>query len=123
MLDAEGLSVRGLDAVVVGASNIVGRPMSLELLLMGSTTTVCHRFTRDLAAQVRRAELLVVAVGKPGLIRGEWIHDGAIVVDVGMNRLGNGHLVGDGVRRRLRTGRLDHAGPGRRRPDDGHADA
>ncbi|MGD9597567.1 MAG: bifunctional methylenetetrahydrofolate dehydrogenase/methenyltetrahydrofolate cyclohydrolase FolD [Steroidobacteraceae bacterium] len=95
MLDAEGLSVRGLDAVVVGASNIVGRPMSLELLLMGATTTVCHRFTRDLAAQVRRAELLVVAVGKPGLIRGEWIREGAIVVDVGMNRLGNGHLVGD----------------------------
>ncbi|MEZ5533687.1 MAG: bifunctional methylenetetrahydrofolate dehydrogenase/methenyltetrahydrofolate cyclohydrolase FolD [Steroidobacteraceae bacterium] len=95
MLDAEGLSVRGLDAVVVGASNIVGRPMSLELLLMGATTTVCHRFTRDLEAQVRRAELLVVAVGKPGLIRGEWVREGAIVVDVGMNRLENGHLVGD----------------------------
>ena len=95
MLDAEGLSVRGLDAVVVGASNIVGRPMSLELLLMGATTTVCHRFTRDLEGQVRRAELLVVAVGKPGLIRGEWVREGAIVVDVGMNRLGNGHLVGD----------------------------
>ncbi len=95
MLDAEGLSVRGLDAVVVGASNIVGRPMSLELLLMGATTTVCHRFTRDLEAQVRRAELLVVAVGKPGIVRGDWIRKGAIVVDVGMNRLGNGHLVGD----------------------------
>ncbi|MBV6422241.1 MAG: Bifunctional protein FolD protein [Steroidobacteraceae bacterium] len=95
MLDAEGLSVRGLDAVVVGASNIVGRPMSLELLLMGATTTVCHRFTRDLEAQVRRAELLVVAVGKPGLIRGGWVREGAIVVDVGMNRLENGHLVGD----------------------------
>jgi len=95
MLDAEGLSVRGLEAVVVGASNIVGRPMSLELLLMGATTTVCHRFTRDLAAEVRRAELLVVAVGKPGLIRGEWVREGAIVVDVGMNRLDNGHLVGD----------------------------
>ncbi len=95
MLDAEGLSVRGLDAVVVGASNIVGRPMSLELLLMGATTTVCHRFTRDLEGQVRRAELLVVAVGKPGLIRGEWVREGAIVVDVGMNRLENGHLVGD----------------------------
>lgn len=95
MLDAEGLSVRGLEAVVVGASNIVGRPMSLELLLMGATTTVCHRFTRDLAAEVRRAELLVVAVGKPGIIRGEWIREGAIVVDVGMNRLDNGHLVGD----------------------------
>ena len=95
MLDAEGLSVRGLEAVVVGASNIVGRPMSLELLLMGATTTVCHLFTRDLAAEVRRAELLVVAVGKPGLIRGEWVREGAIVVDVGMNRLDNGHLVGD----------------------------
>lgn len=95
MLDAEGLSVRGLEAVVVGASNIVGRPMSLELLLMGATTTVCHRFTRDLEAQVRRAELLVVAVGKPGIIRGEWVREGAIVVDVGMNRLDNGHLVGD----------------------------
>ena len=95
MLDAEGLSVRGLEAVVVGASNIVGRPISLELLLMGATTTVCHRFTRDLAAEVRRAELLVVAVGKPGIIRGEWIREGAIVVDVGMNRLDNGHLVGD----------------------------
>ncbi len=95
MLDAEGLSVRGLEAVVIGASNIVGRPMSLELLLMGATTTVCHRFTRDLEAQVRRAELLVVAVGKPGIVRGAWIREGAIVVDVGMNRLGNGHLVGD----------------------------
>ena len=95
MLDAEGLSVRGLDAVVIGASNIVGRPMSLELLLMGATTTVCHRFTRNLEEQVRRAELLVVAVGKPGSVRGEWIREGAIGVDVGMNRLGNGHLVGD----------------------------
>ena len=95
MLDAEGLSVRGLDAVVIGASNLVGRPMSLELLLMGATTTVCHRFTRNLEEQVRRAELLVVAVGKPGIVRGEWIREGAIVVDVGMNRLGNGHLVGD----------------------------
>lgn len=95
MLDGVGLSVRGLDAVVVGASNIVGRPMSLELLLMGATTTVCHRFTRNLEAQVRRAEVLVVAVGKPGLVRGEWIREGAIVVDVGMNRLPDGHLVGD----------------------------
>ncbi|MBX3695448.1 MAG: bifunctional methylenetetrahydrofolate dehydrogenase/methenyltetrahydrofolate cyclohydrolase FolD [Steroidobacteraceae bacterium] len=95
MLDAEGLSVRGLDAVVVGASNIVGRPMSLELLLMGATTTVCHRFTRNLEAHVRAAELLVVAVGKPGIVRGEWIRPGAIVVDVGMNRLESGKLVGD----------------------------
>jgi methylenetetrahydrofolate dehydrogenase (NADP+)/methenyltetrahydrofolate cyclohydrolase len=95
MLDAVGLSVRGLNAVVVGASNIVGRPMSLELLLMGATTTVCHRFTRDLEAHVRAAEVLVVAVGNPGIVRGEWIRPGAIVVDVGMNRLANGKLVGD----------------------------
>jgi methylenetetrahydrofolate dehydrogenase (NADP+)/methenyltetrahydrofolate cyclohydrolase len=95
LLDSAGLSVKGLDAVVVGASNIVGRPMSLELLLMGATTTVCHRFTRDLEAQVRRAELLVVAVGKPGLVPGAWIRPGAIVVDVGMNRLDDGRLVGD----------------------------
>ena len=95
MLDAVGLSVRGLNAVVVGASNIVGRPMSLELLLMGATTTVCHRFTRDLAAHVATAEVLVVAVGKPDIVRGAWIRPGAIVVDVGMNRLANGKLVGD----------------------------
>jgi methylenetetrahydrofolate dehydrogenase (NADP+)/methenyltetrahydrofolate cyclohydrolase len=95
MLEAEGLSVRGMNATVVGASNIVGRPMMLELLLMGATTTICHRFTRDLATEVGRAEVLVVAVGKPGLIRGEWIREGAIVVDVGMNRLENGKLVGD----------------------------
>jgi methylenetetrahydrofolate dehydrogenase (NADP+)/methenyltetrahydrofolate cyclohydrolase len=81
--------------VVVGASNLVGRPMALELLIAGATVTVCHRFTRDLSEHVARAEILVVAVGKPGLIRGEWIREGAVVVDVGMNRLANGKLVGD----------------------------
>ena len=95
LLEHTGAPLRGLDAVVVGASNIVGRPMALELLLAGCTVTTCHRFTRDLAAQVRRAELLVVAVGKPGLIKGEWIRPGAIVIDVGMNRDGQGRLVGD----------------------------
>ncbi|MCC6301529.1 MAG: bifunctional methylenetetrahydrofolate dehydrogenase/methenyltetrahydrofolate cyclohydrolase FolD [Gammaproteobacteria bacterium] len=95
LLERTGTPLRGLDAVVVGASNIVGRPMSLELLLAGCTVTTCHRFTRDLAAQVRRAELLVVAVGKPGLIKGEWIRPGAIVIDVGMNRDAEGGLVGD----------------------------
>jgi len=95
LLEHTGIPLHGLDAVVVGASNIVGRPMSLELLLGGCTATTCHRFTRDLAAQVRRAELLVVAVGKPGLVKGEWIRPGAIVIDVGMNRDAQGRLVGD----------------------------
>ena len=95
MLQQIGLSVRGLEAVVVGASNIVGRPMALELLLAGATTTVCHSQTRSLSAEVARAELLVVAVGKIGMVRGEWIRPGAIVIDVGMNRQGDGKLVGD----------------------------
>lgn len=95
MLEHIGAPLRGQNAVVVGASNIVGRPMALELLLMGATTTVCHRFTADLAAHVRRADILVVAVGKPALVRGEWIKPGAVVIDVGMNRLENGHLAGD----------------------------
>jgi len=87
--------IRGLDAVVVGASNIVGRPMGLELLLAGCTVTTCHRFTKDLEAHVRRADLLVVGVGKPNFIPGEWIKEGAIVVDVGINRLESGMLCGD----------------------------
>ncbi len=95
MLEHIGVSARGLDAVVVGASNIVGRPMALELLLAGATTTVCHTKTIDLAKHVARAELLVAAVGHPHMIRGEWIRPGAIVIDVGMNRLDDGKLVGD----------------------------
>jgi methylenetetrahydrofolate dehydrogenase (NADP+)/methenyltetrahydrofolate cyclohydrolase len=95
MLEHIEAPVRGLNAVVVGASNIVGRPMALELLLAGATTTVCHTRTRDLEAHVRRAELLVVAVGRARVIPGEWIREGAIVVDVGMNRLPDGKLVGD----------------------------
>ncbi|MFO0335753.1 MAG: bifunctional methylenetetrahydrofolate dehydrogenase/methenyltetrahydrofolate cyclohydrolase FolD [Pseudomonadota bacterium] len=95
MLDAIGLSPRGRHAVIVGASNIVGRPMALELLLMGATVTVCHRFTRDLESHVSAAEILVVAAGKPGLIPGAWIREGAAVIDVGMNRLDDGRLVGD----------------------------
>jgi methylenetetrahydrofolate dehydrogenase (NADP+)/methenyltetrahydrofolate cyclohydrolase len=87
--------IKGLDAVVVGASNHVGRPMGLELLLAGATVTTCHRFTRDLAAQVSRADLLIVAVGKPGIVKGEWIKPGAIVVDIGINRTDDGRLVGD----------------------------
>lgn len=95
LLEESDLKVRGLDATVVGASNIVGRPMALELMLAGCTTTVCHRFTRNLEEQVRRADLLVVAVGKPGLVKGEWVKEGAIVIDVGINRLEDGRLVGD----------------------------
>ncbi|WFM69780.1 bifunctional methylenetetrahydrofolate dehydrogenase/methenyltetrahydrofolate cyclohydrolase FolD [Halomonas sp. CKK8] len=95
LLEASGLEVRGLDATVVGASNIVGRPMSLELMLAGCTTTVCHRFTHNLEEHVRRADLLVVAVGKPGLVKGEWIKPGAIVIDVGINRQEDGRLIGD----------------------------
>ena len=95
LLQHYGIDVKGRHAVVVGASNIVGRPMSLELLLEGATTTVCHRFTRTLPQEVERADILVVAVGKPGLIPGEWIKPGATVVDVGINRLPNGKLAGD----------------------------
>ncbi|MDX1466985.1 MAG: bifunctional methylenetetrahydrofolate dehydrogenase/methenyltetrahydrofolate cyclohydrolase FolD [Halomonas sp.] len=95
LLQQSELSVRGLDATVVGASNIVGRPMALELMLAGCTTTVCHRFTQNLEEHVRSADLLVVAVGKPGLVKGEWIKPGAIVIDVGINRQEDGRLIGD----------------------------
>ena len=95
LLAETGIAPRGMEAVIVGASNIVGRPMALELLLAGATVTVCHRFTQDLEAHVRRAQLLVAAVGKPGLIRGEWIRPGAVVIDVGINRLPDGRLSGD----------------------------
>ena len=95
LLDHIGVSVKGKHCVVVGASNIVGRPMSLELLLMGAKTTVTHRFTQDLAHHVREAEILVAAAGKPGLIKGEWIRPGAVVVDVGINRMPDGSLCGD----------------------------
>ena len=95
LLERYNISTYGLNAVVVGASNIVGRPMSLELLLAGCTTTVTHRFTKNLRQHVENADLLVVAVGKPGFIPGEWIKPGAIVIDVGINRLESGKVVGD----------------------------
>jgi methylenetetrahydrofolate dehydrogenase (NADP+)/methenyltetrahydrofolate cyclohydrolase len=95
MLEHIGVSVKGKHCVIVGASNIVGRPMSLELLLMGATTTVTHRFTEELADHVRHADILIAAAGKPGLVKGEWIKPGAVVVDVGINRLGDGSLCGD----------------------------
>lgn len=94
LLETTGISFYGKHAVIVGASNIVGRPMALELLLAGCTVTVTHRFTEDLASHIRQADILVVAVGKPKFIKGEWIKEGAVVVDVGINRL-EGKLVGD----------------------------
>jgi len=86
---------KGSHAVIVGASNIVGRPMALELLIAGSTVTVCHRFTHDLGNFVEQADILISAVGKPGLIKSEWIKPGATVIDVGITRLENGTLSGD----------------------------
>ncbi|MBN6066793.1 bifunctional methylenetetrahydrofolate dehydrogenase/methenyltetrahydrofolate cyclohydrolase FolD [Aggregatibacter actinomycetemcomitans] len=94
LLETTGIAFHGKHAVIVGASNIVGRPMALELLLAGCTVTVTHRFTEDLAHHVRQADIIVVAVGKPRFIKGEWIKEGAVVVDVGINRI-DGKLVGD----------------------------
>ena len=95
LIQSTGVDPKGLNAVVVGASNIVGRPMTLELLLAGCTTITTHRFTKDLESFVRQAELLVVAVGKAEFIPGEWVKPGAIVIDVGINRLADDKLVGD----------------------------
>ncbi len=95
MLEREGIDVRGKNAVIVGRSNIVGRPMALELLMKAATVTVCHSQTRDLARQVGEGEVLVAAIGKPQFVPGSWIRPGAIVLDVGINRLPNGKLVGD----------------------------
>lgn len=95
LLKRYNIDSRGLNAVVVGASNIVGRPMSMELLLAGCTTTVTHRFTKHLRQHVENADILIVAVGKPCFIPGDWIKKGAIVIDVGINRLESGKVVGD----------------------------
>lgn len=95
MLAKTGIALRGLNAVVVGASNIVGVPMALELLNARATVTVCHSATKDLASKVAEADILVVGVGIAELVKGDWIKESAIVIDVGMNRLENGKLVGD----------------------------
>jgi len=95
LLETTGIDLHGKEAVIVGASNIVGRPMALELLLAGATVTVTHRFTQELAAHIQRADVVVAAAGKRGLIRGEWIKEGAIVIDVGVHRLEDGSLTGD----------------------------
>ncbi len=97
LLASTGQDLYGMHAVVVGASNIVGRPMALELLLGGCTVTITHRFTKDLAGHVAQADIVVVAAGKPGLVKGEWIKEGAIVIDVGINRQADGKLIGDVV--------------------------
>jgi methylenetetrahydrofolate dehydrogenase (NADP+)/methenyltetrahydrofolate cyclohydrolase len=95
LLGRTGLSLEGLDAVIIGQSNIVGRPMALELLAARCTITVCHSRTRDLAANVRAADVLVAAMGRPAFVPGDWIKPGALVIDVGINRTHDGALVGD----------------------------
>ena len=95
LLAETGESLVGLHAVVIGQSNIVGRPMALELLMARCTVTVCHSATRDLPSLVRQADVVVAAIGKPRFVEGEWIKPGAVVVDVGINRGADGKLVGD----------------------------
>ena len=95
LLEQTGTPIRGLDATIIGASNHVGRPMGLELLLAGCTVTMAHKFSKDARAAARSADILVSAVGKPGLVKGDWIKPGAIVIDVGITRADNGTLHGD----------------------------
>ena len=95
LLDSIGEVYKGRHAVIIGASNIVGRPMSLELLLAGATVSICHRFTKDSAALVRQADIVIAAAGKPNLVKADWIKEGATVIDVGISRLENGSLCGD----------------------------
>lgn len=95
MLQATNIDLMGMDAVVVGVSNHVGRPMGLELLLAGCTVTSCHRHTKNLGQIIANADLVIAAAGKPGLIKGEWIKPGAIVIDIGINRLADGTIAGD----------------------------
>ncbi|EGV28470.1 Bifunctional protein folD [Thiorhodococcus drewsii AZ1] len=95
MLARTGRELAGLDAVVIGQSNIVGRPMALELLAARCTVTICHSRTKDLADKARAADILVAAVGRPEFVPGDWVKDGAIVIDVGINRTPEGKLIGD----------------------------
>ena len=95
LLKSVGEPFKGRTAVVVGASNHVGRPMMLELMLAGATATCCHRFTADVPSEVARADIVVVAIGKPGFVKGDWIRRDATVIDIGINRLANGKLAGD----------------------------
>ena len=95
LLARTGIELAGLDAVIVGQSNIVGRPMALELLNARCTVTICHSRTRDLQAKISAADVLVVGVGRPEMVAGAWVKPGAVVIDVGINRLPDGRLVGD----------------------------
>jgi methylenetetrahydrofolate dehydrogenase (NADP+)/methenyltetrahydrofolate cyclohydrolase len=95
MLESQDVTIRGAEAVIVGASNIVGKPMAMLLLAAGATVTLCNSKTKDLGAQTRRADILVVATGKPGIVTGAMIKPGAVVIDVGINRLPSGKLAGD----------------------------
>lgn len=95
LLEAYGIDPKGKKAVVVGASNIVGRPQALELLLARATVTICHSATENLDKEVRAADIVVVGVGIPNFVKGEWIKPGAVVIDVGINRLEDGSLCGD----------------------------
>ena len=95
MIDSIGIDPLGKHVVIVGASNLVGRPLTLEFLLRGATTTVCHRFTENLEHFVRQADILAVAVGKPNVVLSEWIKKDAIVLDIGINRNKKGNITGD----------------------------
>jgi len=95
MLERTGQKLEGLDAVIIGQSNIVGRPMALELLAARCTITVCHSRTKDLPEKIAQADIVVAAVGRPNFVKGEWIKPGALVIDVGINRLEDGALCGD----------------------------
>ena len=95
MLNATGINPEGKDAVVIGASNIVGRPMAMELLNAGATVTVCHSRTKNLANKIKKGDIVVAAVGRSRMIQGDWIKPGAVVIDVGINRLEDGSLAGD----------------------------
>lgn len=95
LLESTGVELAGLDAVVIGASNIVGRPMALELLMARCTVTICHSKTKDLAEKIAAADIVVAGVGIPNFVKGDWIKPGAIVIDVGINRLDTGKLAGD----------------------------
>ena len=95
MLEHEGIDPSGMDAVVIGQSNIVGRPMAFELMIKSATVTICHSKTKDLIGKVRGADLVVAGIGKPEFVKGDWIKPGAVVIDVGINRLPSGKVVGD----------------------------
>jgi len=95
MLHRSNVELQGAEAVIIGASNIVGKPMALELFMVNSTVTVCHIFTKDIVPHIRRADIVIAGAGVPNLVKGAWIKEGATVIDVGINRLPDGKIVGD----------------------------